>query len=288
MVDYLKISFFSSLDFSQWKHDFEIDECYVQKFSRYDNIRVQVSIKETTDITFQLKDLTLDTTTLITLIPIGEKDGYNVYYFELGGKEIGCYRVEALNNFNEVVSYSNFSVLDSENLNNTVRIRYTHRINEYDVIFFDDEDNQYSFDIRVEGGFLYGEMQFPVSNNTFRNQRYENIQLSASPYEVHTLTLGTGAGVPIWVARKVNLIFSLSDTTVNGVPYVRSESSEPEITELGADYPLYVIKIALEPNEFYSYYNKEYPYTYKILGTEDNNILGTENLKALLAENYQN
>lgn len=280
-------SYFSSLDFSDWKHDFETDECYVQKFSRYDNIRVQVSIDSLSDITIRLNNLTTNVITPITLTPLGTKDGYDISFFQITDQEEGCYRIEVLNNFDEIISYSNYSILPRESLENTVRLRYTHRINEFDVYFYN-EETQYSFDFRVEGGFLYGEMQFPISNNSFRNQRYENIQLSASPYEVHTLTIGTGSGVPVWAARKANLIFSLSDVAVNGVPYVRSESSEPEITELGSDYPLYVIKIALEPTEFYSYYNKEYPYTYFVLGTEDNNILGTEDLKALVVQNYQN
>lgn len=280
----LKISQFSSLNFSDWKHDFESEECYVQSFAKRDIIRVQLSQDESANFSFRFIDLGLNKSNDIALTLIDTKDNYKIYSFSYTGLDVGRYRIEILNDLGEVVSFSSFNVLEREALKDTIRLRYTHRENHYDVMFLEDEENLH-FDFRVEGGFLYNEFQFKANTNNFRDQFYSDHQLSANPYETRKLTIGTSEGVPIWVGRKVNLIFSLSEVLINGDRYVRSEGSEPEIITLGNLYPKYVFKIDVEPRDFYSERQKEYPYTYYILGSENENILGSEDLKGLLVEN---
>jgi len=286
MSESIKISQFSSLSFSDWKHPFERNDCYWQVFSKYDIIRVQLSVLNTANIRLQITNLNTGTSQEIALTQLGTEDDYNISYFQFSGLDTGCYLIEALNELEETILHSNFKIVERKDLQNTVRIRYTHYKDEFGVYFENGEEFNV-FDFRVEGGFLYNEMQFKVSNNTFRDQGYNEHQLSALPYEITPLTAGTAKGVPIWVARKINLIFSLSFISVDGKMYVRSEGSEPEIVQIEGDkIPLYVIKINLEPFDFYNESEKEYPFIYYVLGTEDNKILGTEDLKGLFVENY--
>ncbi len=280
----LRISEFSSLNFSEWKHDFEIDECYVQPFSIYDNIRVQLSILDSYEITLRLVNIDNNATEIISLDTLGSEDDYTIYSFQYSGLSLGHYRVDVLNSFDEIVSYSLFNIVPREELEGTLKIRYTHRENDYDVYFVNGDDYNY-FDFRVEGGFLYNEIQFQSDVNFFRDQRYAGHILSAYPYETRKLTIGKRSGVPVWVARKLNLIFCLSYTLINGEYYTRSESSNPEIIKQGELYPLYVIKIDLDVVNFYSYNIKEYPFVYSILATEDKKILGTEDMEGMLIEN---
>jgi len=93
------------------------------------------------------------------------------------------------------------------------------------------------------------EISFENNTEEFRDQRYVSKILSSTAFEKKTLTLGGGMGVPNWVARKINLIFSLSSVHVEGTPMVRSDGGAVELTEIGKYYPLYIYKIVLEDGE---------------------------------------
>ena len=54
-----------------------------------------------------------------------------------------------------------------------------------------------------------------------------------------TLTIGDNEGVPFEMARLINNIFCLSEVRINGVRYVRSESSVPERQVIAERYPLF-------------------------------------------------
>lgn len=268
----LKISEFSSLSFSPWRHDFEIDKCYIQKFSQFDKIRCQISIADDSGVKIKFRDFRTGIVSDVNLIELDRKDGFTIYYFEYENLDFGRYQVFATNYwYNDTISSCIFDVLPPEELENTVLFKYQHFRNEYDVIFTNDEDDYFSFDFRVEGGFLYAEMQSNVENNTFRDQRYNIYQLSANPYKVKPLTIGTAKGVPQWVADKVNFIFSLSDILIGDDVYTRSEGSTPELVSLGSLYPLYVIKIDVEPHDIFSEKKKEYPDTFYLV-TEDKEV----------------
>jgi hypothetical protein len=107
------------------------------------------------------------------------------------------------------------------------------------------------FDFRVEGGFLPSERTFAADSGDFRDQRYTPTQLSARPYQKKTLCIGNRKGVPYWVGKKINLIFSCSFVEVNGVEHVRSQNSEPEVNPIADLYPLIAYKIELEEKENY-------------------------------------
>lgn len=261
----LKISEFSSLEFNpEWKHDFEIDECYIQSFASTDIIRVQLFILKTSTLNISINNLSTNETSIIPFDKIGEQDNYNVYFFELTGLDEGTYTINISNVTNEIIASSTFNILSDDILLDTVLLRYTNVENMFDVIFKDEDDNNYFFEFRIPGGFQYGDVSLKSSAEIFRDQRFALNQLSAYPYKTTPLTIGTKSGVPNWVGEKINLIFSLSNVTIDDKIYVRSEGAEVERIQNIPYYPLYVFKIDIEPSEFYSSSFDFYPTGYRI------------------------
>lgn len=241
----IAVSDFSSLNFrTDWKLDFQKNECYEQKFLTIDEIRVQYLIPESSTLKLFLQNLysgevkAIDTEDLLLsdnfyirefVIPPIDVTGdtmFSVYFAEteIGNKDCETY----------------FQVCME--LKNTVLLKYTHRRDEFGTIFSLD----HPFFFRVEGVFLPQEVAFENESEDFRDQRYTARMLSDYTYEKRTLTIGGGFGVPNWAARKINLIFSLSNVQVDGVYMVRSDGSSVQITLLHNDYPLYIYKIELE------------------------------------------
>ncbi|SHF49640.1 hypothetical protein [Dysgonomonas macrotermitis] len=251
-----KVSKYSSLSFyHNWRTPFEIERYYIQKFSITDNIRVQYTITDSISPNLFLTNLTTGEKEVITPTAIYtyEEDEINYTIFEIliSGLSVGRYSFEFYRN-NDLADRSVFCVLDPDDLIDTVHISYTNRDDNFDTRFIEGEDSYKVFEWRVEGAFMPSETTFFVNNESFRNQRGEETQLSASPYKKDVLTIGDGFGVPVWAAEKLNLAFSLSDIWVDGDSYVRSEGATPQITKILYMYPLYVYKIEVEQLDFYN------------------------------------
>lgn len=279
----IKISKYSSLNFSHdWKRSFERDEPYIQKFAPTDNIVVQYSVPSNRNMTVTLTDGNGQQST-INQISKGSYTDYagfvrNVFEFYISGRDTGNYRLE-IKQKEETTAYTDFCIVPYECLDNTVLLSYVNRINDFDVIFTENESDFTEFDFRVEGGFLPSETSFLVESNDFRDQRHSLTQLSALPYKKETLTIGNNKGVPIWAGEKINLLFSVSTIKINGMEYVRSEGSTPQINVIAERYPKYIFKIELER---YDNYNSGFDLpNFKVLGTITGNILGTVSNKAI-------
>lgn len=170
--------------------------------------------------------------------------GVDVQIGNGGSLPLGRYRFAiAINGVDAAVS--DFCIV--EEFPHSVLLQYTNYRTEFGTIF------HLPFQFRIEGNFQPDEVKFSTDAENFRDQSYGPTQLSASPYEVWTLTVGQGHGVPNWVARKLNMIFSLSNIVIDGVPYVRSDGSSPEITVSLKDLPAYIYKIDLEPTNEVNY-----------------------------------
>lgn len=248
-----KISKYSSLNFEDWKLDFEKDECYAQKFARGDDLIVQYEVISSRNISPILTDeygnrTVIDPEFLSNRAVDG--DIWLIYRFKLPLLDIGAYRLDFSNGY-AVAKTCFFSVLDDEDLEDTVLFTYTHRRNEFDVFFTEDYTDFLSFDFRCEGGFLPSEYLYGIENESFRDQRFVNTQLDARPYRKKVLTLGNETGVPAWVGEKVNLLFSTTKVLINGEEHVRSEASTPTITTMMYLYPLYIYKMEVEEKDHY-------------------------------------
>lgn len=238
----LQVSKFSSIDFnSEWKLPFQIQETYLQRFSPLDKPRVQYvddlvsTIKVYQRIDSNITEITPDVLTQNDTIKINE------FVLDLTGLSG---EVEIYFNDGENKLLSSIFIV-SEDIENTVLLEYTHRRNDFDTVF--NLENKFYF--RVEGVFLPNEYSFDNETEYFRDQRYKAKTLSSFPIEKKKLSIGGGFGVPNWVARLVNNIFSLSNVHVNGNRTIRSDSSTLELSLIHNDYPLYVYKIDLETTE---------------------------------------
>lgn len=274
MASIIEISKFSSLDFgSRWQHHFEQQEIYTQVFAIDDIIRVQFSTSDIDNITINI----ISDSGSETIIPeeIGATaDETPIYQFLIAVEESGRYEVQFSNDYEDIFTSSRFIILDDSELIDTVLLRYTHRMNDYDVVFTG--ESQLHFDFRFAGGSLFSETKFNVNSNNFRDQRESPRTLSAYPYKTETLTIGDNKGVPSWVAEKVNLIFCLSDILLDGEYHVRSEGSTPEISDTIDKYPLYIYKMEIEPRVSYNHSINMYPFVKSVLATEDYKIIITE------------
>lgn len=238
----LQVSKFSSIDFnSEWKLPFQIQETYLQRFSPLDKPRVQYvddlvsTIKVYQRIDSNITEITPDVLTQNDTIKINE------FVLDLTGLSG---EVEIYFNDGENKLLSSIFIV-SEDIENTVLLEYTHRRNDFDTVF--NLENKFYF--RVEGVFLPNEYSFDNETEYFRDQRYKAKTLSSFPIEKKKLSIGGGFGVPNWVARLVNNIFSLSNVHVNGNRTIRSDGSTLELSLIHNDYPLYVYKIDLETTE---------------------------------------
>lgn len=245
----IKVSNFSSLWFGPWRNGFDESAEYVQKFAEGDNIVVEITSDDVNNTKLNCVNID-DGKSLGGNYNIVE----NTYIFSFF-KRIGRYEATIYNvNTGEEYGSFRFDILPDECLRNTVKISYTNRRNDYDTIFIrkDVSTRQINFDIRFEGGFIFRETEYAVEEETYRNQHYVQRLTSAFPYHKRTLTLGNAFGVPEWVGLKLNLIFSLSLVEIDGKKYVRSDGEVPERTELRDNYPLYVWKLVVEPDDFYN------------------------------------
>lgn len=251
----LHISNMSSLNFVyDWKAPYMIDECYTQVFSNYDYIRVQYSKPVSIHIKIVLHNETTGTET--ELIPVliesdyiagTETFGISFKASELGNYTFTIYQIYATP---KLIAQSRFIIKDFREIDSSILFTYINETNTFDTYFNNAEEEKFPFNFRIEGGFVPSEIQYLVDSENFRDQRYSSTQLSAFPYKVKKLTLGTSLGVPNWVAEKINWILACSEVKINGESYVRSEGSYPELVEVsGIEYPLYVYKIDVEEAE---------------------------------------
>ncbi len=232
---------------TNWLKSFDKDVSYYQIFAVGEEIRIQfTSYSEgfkaiLTDESGTETDLGVD---LIYTAPGDQRYLYEILYVP---DKTGSFHLSITNGPDYTEAY--FCVKNLEELENTVLLTYTHRKNEYEGIFINEDGTNKTFNFRVEGGIYPGDKIQAVENETFRDQRFSPYQISADTYEISVLTIGSAAGVPQWVGRKINQIFRLSNILVDGAEAVRNESSVPELVQIAERYPLYVFRLNIEISE---------------------------------------
>ena len=140
-----------------------------------------------------------------------------------------------------------FKVTDDEDeLSKTTLLQYSSSSNRErkDVCFWIDMQ-QYFFSFRVPGGFKDNGWQFGVDNEQFTDMGYDVTDVYAHERLVKVFTLGNSIGVPPWYAHLLNMALCCSFVYLDGVRYVRSESSVPEMTESIETLKSYIYKQSL-------------------------------------------
>lgn len=230
-----------------WKTFFERDVCYFQKVATTDQIRIQFS-GYSSIVTANYENEMGDITSIqVTELIYDQKTGKRQLECFFSVKTAGFYR------FNLFVGSTKasaiFKVITEEEKKGTILLTYSHRKNDYDTIFRDENGARRVFQFRVDGGILPSERAQSVENEIFRDQRHDPHQTAAQAFEVSTLRIGSSRGVPTWVGNKINHIFCLSDIFIDGNQAVRNEGSAPSIVRLLENHPLYVFKINIEMDD---------------------------------------
>lgn len=260
------LSKFSSLnidpDYLDEYNDYVIDYC--QKFSTEDIIRVQGIRSEGhifTDFpTFTLVNKETGVGTVITPTNyVGEEGTIVDYLLQDSDNPLisGLYYLSIYDTTNNQEIYNiPFSVHDpdDEELKNTVRIRYSNNINEFDYNFILDGGEYLFTDFRIECKKQFAEYVLNNQSNYFRDQDYYQNLLSSVPYTQEQFVFGTTTGVPFWVGEKLNMIFSLHHNEIVYFDgefeyYERSEGATVEIASKDINYPLYTYSLLVEKTE---------------------------------------
>ena len=238
----------------------ETGQNYCQKWEKTDTIRIHFAVLDTLSVeatpTLALHDGCGD---FVSGLDVSEiilnAAGYNwyeavadlslitagKYLLVLGGAVDGA-----------TITFYSEPVEIAADFENTLLFEYTHDENDFDLIFVpgSPEPNR-TFYFRVEGGFASDGLKPSSKDSMYIDQTHNAQMLSSVPFDVVTLTIGNGAGVPNWIAQKINRIFSCNSVIINGVAYCKNEGAKMEAVR-GADYASAGWKVDLVYNQNYS------------------------------------
>lgn len=239
----VKVGDVCPLFFSPVKDKFGLEMDYIQRFHTSDRIHIQVFSNASEEVSVNLNNLADGTSTPVTLSTYSQNDNVQMYYAILRELKDSVYTISVNGMLSEP-----FMVCSSDTLlDETILVKYSHKSNNspFDNIFWID-DTQQVFNFRMEAGFKPNGYSPQVSNEQYRNQMQEIEELYSIPYDIYNLTIGNSSGVPYWYAKLINRILCLSLVEIDGIKYVRSESSVPEMTQVIEDSQLFQISVSLE------------------------------------------
>lgn len=273
----LKISDFSSLNFRHdWRLHFQYPAGYVQRFLPSDSIYVQYATigQYVGDLEIWLTDSAGNDISQLEPTVIKTTDDVTVSAVAWPPLPVGSYILQfRIAQYSRVIAWAPFCIVAE--LPDSVLFTYTNYRDDFDTVF------NTEIDYRVEAVWLPTDTSFLVNAESFRDQNGIAHQLSAQPYETRALTIGGGIsafGVPDWVARKINNIFSCSSVFIDGEQYARSEGAVPEKTDIATDYPLFMYKITVEPQSGLTV--RPLPEAF-LLAAEDGRLIVTEDGKSI-------
>ena len=201
------------------------EEDYIHTFAASDHILIEIihsANEELPELSLYDVQSKLNFTLSLNTISINDYDFLSFY--ELSGLDEGVYYLK----FGDLTSLP-IQILPLELLNNTVLIQYASDTNccRKDIVSLITRGIRY-FELRFIGGFKDEGWQFGVENEQFITPDADIIELFACDYTDKTLTIGSSAGVPTWLAELVNRILVSPLVFVDGIRYIRSNDSVPE------------------------------------------------------------
>lgn len=224
--------------------------CYAQPFNRYDEIRFQVHTGNNEQLSFGATIESLQGKSVLSIEYVALPNSiYNTYEFSspLSKLSPGLYLVHLTVSEGPGRPIQHFysEHVRIENIHpNTIQILYTHDQNDYDILFHPSSGSQRRFMIRVEGGFASDGFTPAASDTVYRNQEFDTVLLSSKPYYTKKLTIGSGKGVPNWMADKINRVLSCSNVWLDGVRTTKSDGAKMEaVREKGVATAGWVIEL---------------------------------------------
>lgn len=237
----VKVGDICPLFFDPIKDRFGIECGYTQHFHSDDRILLQVFADE--EFSAVLNDLSGGVSEDIVFESYALNDSVTMYYVTFTGLSDGVYSVTVGG-----MECEPFCVCSSDELlERTCLVRYSHRDNNscFTNVFWVGDVQQF-FEWRVEAGFKSSGFAGKVDNEQYRNQHQKIVELYSVPYDTYTLTVGDASGVPYWFVRHLNRVLSVSHVWIDGVRYVRSDKSVPEMTQVIEDSQMYNATVLLE------------------------------------------
>ena len=240
-----KVSPFTPLFFNPSNDKFGIESRYIQKFSSFDQILIEViAVSEFNPIIGNIIDVMTGKKNVVEWKVWVMNSTMTLYYYILSGLNTGYYRFE-INGF----ASDMFEVTDDEReLSKTTLIQYSMKDNKQrkDGFFFIAE-KQYFFDWRAPGGFQDMNWGFSVSNEQFVTTDEDVVDLYSSESTQKAFTLGNAEGCPVWYAEMLNRIMSCTYVYFDGERYVRKDSSVPEMNQVNEGLNSYVFSLSVQP-----------------------------------------
>jgi hypothetical protein len=235
MDAHLIISEYGTLNFGDPRRRREKEYAsYTQKVVAGDIVTVQYAVPKGTNPTWSavnIRQYDIKTGGSLPIISevVGDTNTHTFYNAGVVTFTAGCYRVvfEVTDNSGNVsdVAESVFQIIASAECG-LMLFRYNNAENKDNTIFSGD------FYFRCEAKFFPQNEKYGIEDNNFRDQEFTPSLLSAEAYTTYSLTVGGWRGVPNWVARKLNLIFSCTGVflgeTGSEVEFIRSDGASIE------------------------------------------------------------
>jgi hypothetical protein len=233
-----KISPFTPLFFKP-STDIGLSSRYVQSFSTYDHILLQIiAYNESNAPSVYIVDI-IGKRRMVNMRSWLMNPNETLYFTEITGLNDGLYSVEVDGVCSEV-----FRVTDD--VSGTVLLQYSNPNNRMrkDAVFWID-GMQYFFDFRIPGGFKDDDWVFGVENEQYTTADNDVVDIYSTEYTQKTMTIGNSLGCPVWFAEKLNLLLCSTYFYIDGIRYVRVDSSVPEMNILVEGIRSYVFKQSL-------------------------------------------
>lgn len=151
--------------------------------------------------------------------------------YALNGKPAGCYRFKL--SFGSPVQkiFLSDCFIISENIENTLVLEYTHYKFKGDIIF----ETGFTPYLRLAATLKYKQ---PLSKDIlYEDQILDESLLKSDPYDLYTLYMSDPAGIPDYLVKKLNWLFSCSTVLIDGRQYTKSDGAKFEEASED-DYPM--------------------------------------------------
>lgn len=209
--------------------DLDTSVKYLQKFTRKDSTKIQVL----SDFEFTFKIYKSSDNSLVsTLIPVENDSGiigqtFKIYEVSIDFSllAVGIYYCEIVytNEADEEITYTSECIDVQNEHENTIVFEYTNSENNFSVVF----ETEIEFSLRVEGNITNFTPEF--DDIIYNDQKRNATKLDSIPYRSFELFIGNAAGIPEWMADKVNRLMSCDQIKIEGVYYEKTEGAKWEI-----------------------------------------------------------
>lgn len=254
---------------SNYEFDHNLDFCYFQKWQLGDVLNLQ--FLSTSALTLRLQNVDtgrIEKTYNSIIIPNGLIDAdFETHEFSIKfdtSINYGRYRfLLSAVGVSRVFPSEPFSYLQVQE--NTILLKYRNSKNSFNVIF--DTGIEYYF--RVEGTVKLFEPRF--DSVVYVDQKRDSTLLSATPYRIFSLIVGTGRGVPDWAIDLFSKIACVNEKQVDRLKFEIEEGASVEV-QRSDNYAMSAA--SLEITEKNNPYVQEFR-DLKILGDNEGNAITT-------------